>query len=243
MSIAYERLGITQQIWNPHAGFKVNRPVLDRLYYYYQQLYLQRPEVFYWCGLARLTGGQVLYGLDHLIKIVKDPCMLTVQIVATAKSIFENLAWQHELFLENPASLLTACKEMDMHQSHTHAYADCWQNAMSKDAVLIAEGNRMLLQNEQLDTIQPHYDLIKTDTYSKRYFWFTRFVMRKIHPAHRRFIFDLPWGDVTLFKDRWQWINHDKGMWKTWINTSLEERIRLVSLSNEKVSSHQWKKD
>ncbi|HAD13343.1 MAG TPA: hypothetical protein DCF33_13010 [Saprospirales bacterium] len=98
----------------------------------------------------------------------------------------------------------------------------------------------MLLKNEQECTIQPHYERIREDSYANRFFRFTRFVMRNIHPYHRRFILEFPLGDVTRFEDRWKWITHPAGMWPRWVHLPRQERERLVALLNLQVISHQW---
>lgn len=100
--------------------------------------------------------------------------------------------------------------------------------------------NRFLWAGLARMTVQPHYNFIKTDAYSKKYFWFTRFAMRNIHPYHNHFFFDVPFQDVTEFEHRWHWIAHEKGMWQTWIALPQSERNRLVALSNEAVIRHEW---
>ncbi len=237
---AYARLGVQPADWQPQLGFRANEHILQPLYQYYQQIYQQDPGRLLWAGLARLTGGQVLFGMRNLVKIAKDPCVLSQEIVAVAKDIFESLAWQHELFLEDRELLLSVCDNLYPAQAEQHAYAECWRLIGADDSASIAQGNRMLLQNEQRQTIQPHYETIRRDAYANRYFRFTRFAMRNIHPHHRRFIFDHPLGDVTRFADRWHWIDHAKGMWTSWVGLTQAERNRLVALSNEDVVRHYW---
>lgn len=237
---AYRRLGTTPADWQPALGFRANERILQPLYLYYQQLYQQNPAQFLWAGLARLTGGQVLFGMRNAVKIAKDPCVLTQEIVAVAKDIFENLAWQHELFLADRDLLASVCDVLDQQQTHRHQYADCWKLIGSHDYGSVCAGNKMLLENEQRNTIQPHYEVIRKDRYANRYFRFTRFVMRNIHPHHRRFMLDHPLGDVTRFDDRWRWISHARGMWASWVGLKETERDRLVALSNEEVVRHHW---
>lgn len=237
-SRAYAKAGIDASEWKAPLGFRRNRQILHQLYYYYQDLYFRSPGRFLWAGLARLTGGQVLYGMNHVVRIAKDPCALTVNIVDVAKAIFENMAWQHELFLHDPDALLTLCRQRN--ESVPHPYAGCWEKILTGGAANISEGNKMLLHNEQCHTIQPYYERIRQDPYSSRYFFFTRFVMRNIHPAHRRFILRHPFLDVTRFEHRWKWIEGPKGMWQTWAALPQEERDRLVGLSNEEVIRHSW---
>ncbi len=237
---AYQNLGINPNDWQPALGFRANEPILKRVYLYYQQLYQKNSAQFLWAGLARLTGGQVLFGMQNLVKIAKDPCVLTQEIVAVAKDIFENLAWQHELFLADQQLLISVCEKLDHQQTHSYKYADCWEKISASNDESISTGNRMLLENEQHHTIQPHYETIRKDPYANRYFRFTRFAMRNIHPHHRRFILDHPFGDVTRFDDRWQWIGHPRGMWASWVGLAQTERDRLVALSNEDVVAHRW---
>lgn len=237
---AYLRLGVRPQDWVPALGFTKNLFILHKLYYYYQQVYLLQPNLFLWMGLARLTGGQVLWGMGNLVKISKDPSVLSHRIVLTAKDIFENLAWQHEFYLDKPTEFLFYLKEFDKTHTHKNAYYTAWQLILTNTKDNIAKGNEMLLENEQLNTIQHNYDEIKKDSYSKRYFWFTRFVMRCIHPYHNRFILDYPFEDVTKFTARWKWITHKAGMWNSWVATSTNEKIRLINLSNEDIMKHRW---
>lgn len=239
-AIAYQHANIVEADWEPAKGYRANRDIMDKLYYYYQQLYFKKPSEFLWCGLARLTGGQVLYGIDNLTKICKDPSVITCNITAIAKDIFEAMAWQHELFVNDPVLLLNLCNALDKQKQATHSYQLCWRTILKNTEKDIASGNKMLLENEQNNTIQLHYDVIKKDPYSARYFWFTRFVMRNIHPYHKRFIFSVPFKDVTVFKHRWQWIDGEQGMWNSWVKLSAEERNRLVALSNEQIIRHNW---
>lgn len=240
LNLAYERAGIQAQQWQPTLGFQSNALILNRVYQYYQAVYLEKPDKFLWAGLARLTGGQVLFGMNNAVKIARDPCVLTQEIVAVAKDIFESLAWQHELFLQNPEQLIFVCNNLKNSDLQRHNYGDCWQLLLSNTYEHVCLGNNMLLENEQRNTIQPHYETIRKDAYANRYFRFTRFVMRNIHPYHSRFIFDFPLGDVTRFEDRWQWISHKKGMWPSWVGLDQKERDRLVMLSNEAVVAHHW---
>ena len=211
---------------------------MEQLYRYYQQLYFRGEGNFLWAGLARMTGGQVLYGMRNIVKLAKDPCALTVHITGVARAIFEHMAWQHEVYLDDPSLLIETCTALNA--TVEYPYADCWKMILTGNGTAIAEGNRMLLRNEQLNTIQPYYELIRNDAYSARYFWLTRFVMRQIHPHHRRFIFYHPFGDVTRFPDRWKWIEGERGMWATWIACGRKERDRLVALPNEEVVAHRW---
>jgi hypothetical protein len=238
-AIANQNAGIDAAQWLPNNGYLHNEEIMYKVYSYYQSLYLKAPNKFLWLGLARLTGGQVLWGMNRLVKIAKDPCAITVNIVAIAKEIFEELAWQHEMYLLEPDMLIEYLKTLENKKQFNPA--NIWESIHSTtNAAIIAEANRNQLHNEQLSTVQPHYEIIRQDSYSKKFLWLTRFTMRNIHPYHKRFIVEVPFKDVTVFAYRWQWISHAKGMWASWVATGEAERTRLVRLSNEAVIQHDW---
>jgi hypothetical protein len=236
--LAYTNADIAETTWQPQLGFKANEAILLKVYIYYQQLYLKAPDKFLWLGLARLTGGQVLWGMRRLCGIAKDPCAITQHIVQIAKDIFDELAWQHEMFLQEPTVLIQYLKTIEKNKKYLPS--DIWNNIFTGDATAIANANMQQLHNEQFSTVQHHYDAIRLDNYSRKYLLLTRFVMRNIHPYHNRFIVAVPFKDVTLFKYRWQWISAANGMWPTWIALGQAERTRLIALSNNDVISHNW---
>ncbi len=236
---AYTKAGIIESKWQPELGYVANKAIMYQVYNYYQTLYFKNPTKFYWLGLARLTGGQVLWGMNRLCKIAKDPCAITQHIVAIAKDIFETLAWQHELFLENPELLIALLKSQTLNNKNN--YSNIWEHlSVAESATHVSLYNLQILENEQYNTVQPHYDAIRKDAYSRKYLFLTRFTMRNIHPYHHRFIIEKPLGDVTIFTDRWHWISHPKGMWQRWSSIKQDERNRLVALDNHAVIHHNW---
>jgi hypothetical protein len=50
--------------WDPQQGFVANRERLIKVYDYYRDTYLKRPDQFLWAGLGRMAGGAVISGLD-----------------------------------------------------------------------------------------------------------------------------------------------------------------------------------
>jgi hypothetical protein len=178
--------------------------------------------------------------MENFIKIARDPCVMTQEIVAIAKEIYLNLAWQHEMYVDDPKALIALCRVTDKAHRPVHPFADCWALINSGKRDSIALGNRMLLENEQHDTVQPHYERIRQDAYSRPYFWLTRFAMRNIHPFHRRFVFDQGVCDVTEFRHRWRWIGRPGGMWDRWARAAHGQRMHLVGLSNAEVVGHNW---
>jgi len=50
--------------WDPEQGFAANRDRIVKLYDYYRDTYLKRPNQFLWAGLGRMAGGAVVGGVD-----------------------------------------------------------------------------------------------------------------------------------------------------------------------------------
>jgi hypothetical protein len=238
---AYDRLGVSSQNFKPELGYLANQHNMNLMYLYYQQMALLEPK-FLWMALARLTGGQVLWGMNRLVKIAKDPCILTIHIVQIAKDIFEKMAWQHELYITDYELLIITLAENEKVEQSSFSYKKIWETIKNGNAIEIAEANKELLFNEQNNTVQKHYDIIRQDAYSRKFLWLTRFTMRCIHPYHNRFIIDVPIKDVTEFRYRWHWISHTKGMWNSWKNLNDAERKRLIALPNDKIMNHDWLK-
>jgi hypothetical protein len=238
-AVAYKHANINPQTFNPLNGYTINYDTMHLFYIYYQNMFLQQPK-FLWMGLARLTGGQVLWGMNNFVKIAKDPCAMTINIVQIAKEIFEKMAWQHELYLADYDLLINTVTTWEADEKPSFSYAAIWQAIKNGNALDVAVANKELLFNEQNNTVQAHYEVIRADAYSSKYLWLTRFTMRKIHPYHNRFIVDVPIKDVTKMKYRWYWINKKNGMWDTWVAVSNAERIRLVALPNEQIINHAW---
>jgi hypothetical protein len=217
--------------WDPAAGYRANRPRILRLYDYYRDVYLKRPDLFLWAGLGRMAGGAVVSGLDIVSVAGETP--LTQTMVQIGKSIFEDLAWQHEAFLDDPTTAIALAAARDAEAPARRSYADAWRDIGSGDADRVVRGNLVLLENEQFTIIQPQYDSIASGT-EATIFRRTRAFTNKIHPYHRDFLIVRPTGDVIQFDDRWAWITETDGMWDKWvkmIQVAPPERTRLVSLS------------
>jgi hypothetical protein len=227
--------------WLPEAGFAANRARIIDLYGYYRDLYLSQPDIFLWAGLGRMAGGAVVGGLD------RDPLFLPQQVmVRIGRDIFFDLAWMHEVFLDNPNNVVQLADLHDRFNLYPHytganagfapglpakSYGRAWRKILSGDPVRIAEGNRDLLENEQMSIIQPHYEFIRTFLFSGLVGPFTN----AIHPYHRAFIVDIPQGNILIANDRWNWITRQDGMFQRWNDIGTQERIRLVSMDFDRL--------
>jgi hypothetical protein len=218
--------------WDPEQGFAANRARLIQLYDYYQATYLKQQDLLLWAGLGRMAGGAVVAGLDTVLALSSES-FLTKTLVRIAKTIFEDIAWQHEAFLDDPQSAITLAGEHDTEAPSRRSYATAWTDIVSGDMGRIAAGNQALLENEQFTIIQPLYDAIRASD-EAGIFNRTRAFTNSIHPYHRDFLVRFPTGDVTVAEDRWAWITEEDGMWAKWVNmptVAPQERTRLVSLT------------
>jgi hypothetical protein len=77
--------------WNPQLGFAANEARILKLYDYYRDTYLARPDIFLWSGLGRMAGGAVVGGLRLLVAIGSET-FFTQTMVRVGKEIFHDLA-------------------------------------------------------------------------------------------------------------------------------------------------------
>jgi hypothetical protein len=230
--------------WNPEDGYATNRSYLARLYGYYGSLYVAKPDRFLWAGFARLGGASVIGGLEYLVRKPlpnhPDPSLLTSSLVAIAKAIFLDLAWQHEVFLDDPELAIELGREHDARFPARTSYEAAWNRITSGEADAVAEGNRDLLANEQFSIVQPFYDLMVADPEAGPVFRRSGGSARCIHPYHRDFAEVVPGGDLSDPDQRWASIDEPGGMWDAWVALPSEERLRLVKLPLDDLVAQRW---
>jgi hypothetical protein len=184
-------------------------------------------------------------------------------MLVAGKQIFLDLAWQHEAYLDEPLIALRLAKEFDakpditLHAEHIvfrpyedrmrsgtrqNSYVDAWTKINSNDPQTIAQGNQLLLQNEQYDLVQPVYDnLPRLDPNFNDPSPFTG----QLHPYHRDFL--VSGGKNILDKDqRWKWISEPGGMFDKWgvpnigLTMKIPTREELVKLDFGQSIRHNW---
>ena len=239
--------------WDERAGFAANEARILKVYEYYRDTFLARPDQFLWAGLGRLAGGAVVGGLRLAVSMAPETSF-TRAMVGVGKAIFEDLAWQHEAILDDDANALQLITAHDASKKAQRSYLEAWTLILSNDPQRVPIGNRMLLENEQLSIIQPLYDAqSKKETgvgplcapmRSLKAF------TNSIHPYHRDFLLSQPRGDVINPNDRWSWITETGGMWEKWgemrgvphapIVMLRDERIRLASLTMDQLIRRQF---
>ncbi len=214
---------------DPSQGFTANRDRLLQLYTYYQTTAQKAPELFLWMGLGHMAGATIVLGMDQ----TQDFLTILETLMSTAKSIFLDLAWLHEAYLDSPdvAASLAAVRD-GVDPKPAASYAQAIQDIASGDANRIAAGNLALLRNEQMCLVQPGMDQLSNSNATLFFNRACAFTMN-VHPYHRDFITVVPSGSVASFNDRWTWITEPDGMWAKWIvmpSVAPDERNRLVAL-------------
>lgn len=195
---------------------------------------------FLWAGLGRMAGGAVTGGLQKAAFLFQDQTFTTKAMVLIGKAIFLDMAWQHEIFLADQQLAINMALENDARYHPIKSYAEDWKNIACQDQDKISEGNKMLLEIEQYNIIQPIYDKI-TEIGGPTVHHIVTALSSNIHPYHRPFLFVIPTGNVMNFNDRWRWIMEQQGMWEKWVVTPSEERDRLINtLSLDDLIIHNW---
>ena len=246
--ISLSNAGVNKEDWQPAAGYKQNRAIIQNIYEYYKALFNNSsvPDKFLWAGLGRLAGSAVLGGLDNDVSFDVDPSDVTIAMVNVGKNIFMDLAWQHEAYLDlvvanaNTDTFLSALDYYDQNFPAKNKYKDAWNTIISGDTV---SGNVALLENEQASIVQPAYDGLLNESNNALFQNPSPFI-NQIHPYHLGFLISKPTGSILNFNDRWDWILNGKGqgdgMWQKWIAIPATERTRLTNIDMDRLMKADW---
>jgi hypothetical protein len=243
--LALAAAGIDPAEWKPDDGFERQRPIVERVYAYYTGLF-NRNENLLWAGMAKLAGGAVYHGMTVAQQqfdtakwgIGQDPSAglvvnyahgLQVVLLRTQRAIFEDLAWQHEAFVQAGLSELVAT---------AGAPADAWRDIASGDPGRVRRGSHELLLREQKTVVAPYYgqirDLKDFDLIPDQ---MSREALSPV-PGGRPFREVVPDGDITVFEDRWKWIEAD--MLPAYERLTPQRRRQLVNTPLADLAARRW---
>ncbi len=175
---ALRKAGIDESEWRPDNGLTPGPdgtdPIVQKVYGYYGQLFQDHPELE-WAGLAKLAGGPVYAGIQDMAYLT-PPVNLNAenvsrQLLRMQKAIFEDLAWQHELYVQRGIDGLRRANEWlpgglgDAGARNAHlvdggatSLISGWEDIASGDPVRIDRGNKVLVAQEQDPILQRFYD-------------------------------------------------------------------------------------
>ena len=233
---AMDAAGIDPAQWDPSRGFQANRENVERVYQYYTDLYNAHPELR-WAGMGKLAGGTVMGGLE-IAEAAKIGGMvagvpiapgeaeyLQQELMGIQKDIFNDLAWQHQLYAEEGIDgIRMAAGEGEIDATTLQA----WEDIASGDESRIWAGNTQLLYREQHDIIQPSYDRIQQRIDGPLMASFSSWLAESPVPGGQRFT-DVEGfgGNVMSFDDRWNWIAND--MLPAYQALPVADRDRLIN--------------
>jgi hypothetical protein len=250
---ALERAGIQAHQWDAKKGFVANRENVRRVYDYYGDLYHHAPHKLLWAGLARLGGLEVFYPgflllnatrkmaagevlprlsqiplvrklLDDTLPEAAIMAALECRLLQIQKDIFEDLAWQHEAYLQGRIDWLWRCCQADiLQQCDFEAWRKIDQDTCPN---AIGEGNKMLVWREQEKIVQPLYDTLQQELLWARWYFADQAILMPdsamsilalaMHKTMDSFLEFVPNGDIMNLKDRWQWI--EEHVYNRWLD-------------------------
>ncbi|WP_284740172.1 hypothetical protein [Amycolatopsis sp. RTGN1] len=243
---ALRAAGIDPARWDPDAGFTATRPIVERVYAYDMALF-DHDERLLWAGMAKLAGAQVYRGLSVTQATIDAAAMTADQVVSAdilisyassvqvklligQRAIFDDLAWQHQAFVEGGLPALEAAAPAGQ--------VGAWRDIASGDPDRVRRGNRALLRHEQEVVLAPSYasirDIPDFDQIPKR---MSAEALSPI-PGGKPFREVVPGGDITVFADRWKWIETD--MLPAYEGLTPSRRRQLVDAPLADLADRRW---
>jgi hypothetical protein len=181
LNVALNNAGIDMSQWDPSRGADELRPIIEDVYTYYANLYLDNPHL-QWAGMAAMIGPSFAAGFYDLAKFRelaqalegKPGVPAYLQALAHASDAelryFETtfLRMQQEIFIDQAVMHeayrnggLDAVRELYDAGAIDSRMMDAWtqidEGRRTGDMDLLATGNTALLLREQRDIIDPYY--------------------------------------------------------------------------------------
>jgi len=168
----------------PASPFMTNKAYIQNVYSYYEYLYLQKPDLLLWPGLAKMAGGPV-YGAmvdaEHYRGPVPswwDPAQIIAAAARNAVAdyfqttlmtgnydIFDDLGWQFRAY---ESSGIWALRYVDdkklggpaIRTFEIGPWNQLWQGEYSSSATLVTTANFNLTRREQEHIVQPAWTIL-----------------------------------------------------------------------------------
>ena len=246
---ALQSAGIDPAQWRPGDGFERNRSIVERVYCYYAGLF-NRDQNLLWAGMAKLAGGEVYsalklaqayidsnrpYSDDSWVEAMLANYARVVQeaLLDAQKAIFWDLAWQHQAFVKGGVAELETVRA-----AGADVPIDAWRDIASGDPGRIRQGNRALLLREQQVILAPFYQAIRDIPDFDQIPAQMSLAARSPIPSGKPFHAVVPDGDITVFTDRWKWIETD--MLPKYEQLTPARRRQLVHTPLADLAEHRW---
>jgi len=229
--ISEGRWNINDEYFNRPSPRSDNVANVRRVYDYYQDLN-QRNRSFQWAGMARLAGGPVVRGLQNAHNVgtglhawqalnemlqgnwpeIEMPGGVAAYaryvervLLFMQKSVFLDIAWQHEAYLQSGLEELTRLRDAgEMPQDSYSAWQLIDSGIRGDDQTRIWDGNILLLRREQEVALAEGFRLLSTIPLLADALGI--FVENPFkNPVTNGQPFDGT-GPLTRFDDRWAWI-------------------------------------
>jgi uncharacterized protein YukE len=182
---ALEAAGIDIDAWDPSKGTAANAAIIEQVYTYYGQLFLDHPEL-QWAGMANMIGPSFaggFYDLGALRDIARrvprglpgsplgglanlsdgELRFYETTFLSMQKEIFLDQASMHEAYLVGGTAEIDRMQRAGILDPATgrawHSIAD---GVARDDPSLVAAGNTALLHREQWDIIRDDYDKMRS---------------------------------------------------------------------------------
>jgi len=233
-------------------NFMTNRPYLQSVYGYYQELFAQKPQLFYWAGLAKLAGSPVYAGLSDmqwaqsntglfsLISfggVTSAGCTLIQGDLMQGNSdIFNDLAWQFRAY---QASGIWALQYTSQYHLDRPSIRDLdlsfwdqiFQGDVESNSSSTLAGNFNITQREQQYIVQPAWTQIALVPGAKLLFpILAKSPVDNVNDASFTAVVGIN-GDITQYPQRWIWItDSSRGIWHDWTGLSSSAQSAQTSI-------------
>lgn len=260
--------GVSPADWKPTTRFRKTKPIFEKVYRYYADLYLADHRLK-WAAMAKLAGGEVYRGFRDEIVVneefgeavskagKRDDNALSVGdliggayqayagsmdiiLLQMQKAIFLDLAWQHQAYREGGIQALAAAKARGEIGDDIFR---AWQDIDSGDPGRVSAGNMTLLKREQFTVLQGSgaggfYRQIQDIPDNDIIPETMSEEARSPIPGGKPFGKIVPGGDITKFEDRWKWL--EKDMIPAFEKLDPATLERLVNRSLDELANQQF---
>ena len=242
--IAVEPGGVNVEYYYSASSFTYNRPYIKAVYAFYQNIFLERPNWYYWAGLAKLAGAPVYAGLSDAQNASSLVPIRSFQSTLMQMNIdvMNDLAWQFEAYRKGGLPALEAISAVTPLATtfDIAPWLEIDQGIQQNNQALILQGNEDLLQREQQQVLASGYNILNSmigittlmSIFAECPVWDPNPTASDYdEPYYGRGFFSVSSGSIANFSDRWAWITAPTvGILDTWIDLSSADKVSEVSV-------------